>query len=67
MRVKDVFDLKDYEDFYYSITINDLLIVFDLRERVLTVLASIFLTYKIESYTVDFNDYTVSIRIITSM
>ena len=67
MQVKDLFKLEDYTDFYYEIIVDGLLVVCDLRERVYSVLSAECLTCKIYSFEVDFNDSTVTIRIITSM
>lgn len=67
MQVKELFKLEDYSDFYYEIIIDGLLVVCDLRERVYSILSSTFLTCKVDSFEVNFNDSTVSIRIITLM
>ena len=64
MQVKDLFNLEGYEDFYYQITVNGLSVVVDLRERVYSILSVQCLTCAIDSFTVDFNDSTVIIRII---
>ena len=64
MQVKDLFKLEGYEDFYYQIMVNGLVVVVDLRERAYSVLSAQCLTSAIDSFTVDFNDSTVIIRII---
>ena len=65
MQVKHLFKLEGYEDFYYQIMVNGLVVVVDLRERAFSILSAQCLTAVIDSFTVDFNDSTVIIRIIT--
>ena len=67
MQVKDLFKLEDYSDFYYEIIVDGLSVVFDLRERVYSILSTICLTCKIDSFEVNFNDSIVAIRITTLM
>lgn len=67
MEVRDLFKLEGYEDFYYQIMVDGLMVVCDLRERVYGVLSAECLTCKVCSFEVDFNDSTVTIRIITLM
>lgn len=67
MQVKDLFELEEYSDFYYEIIIDGLLVVCDLRERVISILSSVCLTCKVDSFQVSFNDNTVAISISTLM
>ena len=64
MQVKDLFKLEGYEDFYYQIMVNGLVVVVDLREIAFSNLSAQCLICEIDSFTVDFNDSTVTIRII---
>ncbi len=67
MQVKKLFKLEYYSDFYYEIIVDGLKVVCDLRERVYSILSETLLTCKIDSFTVDFNDSTVIIRITSLM
>ena len=67
MQVKDLFNLEDYSDFFYEIIVDGLMVVCDLRDRVYWVLSAECLTCKIDSFEVNFNESTVTIRITTLM
>ena len=67
MQVKELFNLEGYSDFYYEIIVDGLLVVCDLRERVYSILSTVCLTCKIDSFEVNFNDGTVAISISTLM
>ena len=65
MYVKDLFEFEDYSDFYYEIKVDGLSVVLDSRETVFSILCSACLTSKIDSYTVNFVDSTVTILMTT--